>query len=79
MSVYYSLSCIIYLLNKVSPGHTTKESLVSLFNNNPDRLAEMGFLKIGEINYCGRKKPSTAPFQLVQQLLFDNVLFFHIS
>lgn len=43
MSVYYSLSCIIYLLNKVSPGHTTKESLVSLFNNNPDRLAEMGF------------------------------------
>ncbi|GGD86444.1 Abi family protein [Planktosalinus lacus] len=43
MSVYYSLSCIIYILNKVSPGHTTKESLVSLFNNNPDRLAEMGF------------------------------------
>ena len=43
IKVYYSLSCILYVLNKISPGHSIKNKLIELFTNNLDRLSEMGF------------------------------------
>lgn len=45
ISLYYSLSCILYVLNKISPGHSIKDKLVHLFDNNTERLNEMGFPK----------------------------------
>jgi hypothetical protein len=32
-SMYYCTSCILFVLNKVSPGHSIKEKLIELFEN----------------------------------------------
>lgn len=43
-SLYHSLSCIIFILNKVSNGHAVKKKLIRLFENNQKKyLLEMGF------------------------------------
>ena len=42
-SIYHNLSCILFLLNKVSPGHSLKGKLVNLIEeNNFINLEEMG-------------------------------------
>lgn len=43
-SMYHCISCILYVLNKVSKGHSLKEKLINLLEeNNFIELKEMGF------------------------------------
>lgn len=43
-SIYHCISCILFILNKVSEGHTVKEKIIELLNENPSiALDEMGF------------------------------------
>ncbi|RBA28274.1 Abi family protein [Flavobacterium tibetense] len=45
-SVFHCISCIVFVLNKVSEGHTVKEKIIELLNENPSiALDEMGFPK----------------------------------
>jgi len=45
-SLYHWLSCIIFVLNKISEGHTVKEKIIELLNENPFiDIDEMGFPK----------------------------------
>ncbi|WP_036196358.1 Abi family protein [Maribacter antarcticus] len=50
-SMYYLISCLLYVLNKVSPGHSQKEKLKILFKENDfvDKQ-EMGFPENWEEN-----------------------------
>ena len=39
------ISCMIYLCNKVTPGHQIKTKIVDLFNSNPNiPIYKLGFL-----------------------------------
>lgn len=39
------ISCMIYLCNKITPGHQIKSKILELFNNNPDlAIYKLGFL-----------------------------------
>ena len=43
-SLYHCLSCILFVLNKVSEGHTAKEKIMELINESPFlNISEMGF------------------------------------
>lgn len=43
-SMYYSISCLLYVLNKVSPGHSLKQKIKNLLKENEFvDLEEMGF------------------------------------
>lgn len=43
-SLYHCLSCIVFVLNKVSEGHTVKEKIIELLNDNSFiDIREMGF------------------------------------
>lgn len=42
-SMYYVISCSLYVLNKVSPGHSLKEKMKGLLLNHNINLEEMGF------------------------------------
>jgi abortive infection bacteriophage resistance protein len=45
-SLYHCLSCIIFVLNKISKGHTAKEKIIELFDDSPFiNVSEMGFPK----------------------------------
>lgn len=43
-SMYHSLSCILFILNKVSKGHSLKEKIINLLKENDFiNISEMGF------------------------------------
>ena len=43
-SMYHSLSCILFILNKVSQGHSLKDKIINLLDeNNFINISEMGF------------------------------------
>lgn len=45
-SMYYLVSCLLYVLNKVSPGHSLKQKIKNLLNENEFvDIEEMGFPK----------------------------------
>ncbi len=45
-SMYYLISCLLYVLNKVSPGHSLKQKIVTLLKENEFvDMEEMGFPK----------------------------------
>ena len=42
--MYHCLSCILFILNKVSEGHSLKEKIINLLKeNNFINISEMGF------------------------------------
>jgi len=48
--MYYSISCLLYVLNKISPGHSLKQKIKNLLKENEFvDMEEMGFPKEREV------------------------------